>query len=123
MAKSNELELRVMFKVQASCPNATPDEFRQGLEEQLGDVMEELLQDERVVDPIIGTEYSTGTVTFELIVAGSDEAEIVRITSGAIRAAIHGAGGATPGWSLADGNEGKAPIYTRIGFEADFVDA
>ena len=69
------------------------------LEAQLDLVMEELLHLE-VADASIGAVETTGAVEITVTVAADTLEDALNHGSAAIRAAIHAAGGATPGWSI-----------------------
>lgn len=95
------LVARARFRLQASCTddNVDRDAFEEGLDEQLGDVMQELIDDNRIIDPVVHAELSTGLVTISFDVPWNDDLdEASNLANNAVRAAIHAAGGGTPNW-------------------------
>jgi hypothetical protein len=62
-----------------------------------GRVMQELL-DLGVEDPAIGVDLEKREVSMSLVAEGELPEDAVATAMGTIRAAIHAAGGATPGW-------------------------
>ncbi len=71
------------------------------LQDSIDQVMDELVKltevDETLYDPSIGADLVAGEVEFSLSV-DADEDEAIPKALGAIRTAIHAAGGGTPGW-------------------------
>jgi hypothetical protein len=71
------------------------------LEVQLGRVMEELVR-LGVEDPMLSGSLSTRDVEVSLVVDAPSPEEAVPMAMGTVRAAIHAAEGATPGWPVFD---------------------
>lgn len=71
------------------------------LEASIDQIMEELVRlakvDPCISDPSIGAELATGEVEFTLTVDAAEQ-DFVKVAVTTIRAAIHAAGEATPGW-------------------------
>jgi hypothetical protein len=83
-----------------------------GLEQLLDAVMEELVE-LHVTDPSIGGVLSDGDIEFSLAIEAETLEKATASAFGTIRAAIHAAGGGTPGW----------PEYRGEGVTAQRVDA
>jgi hypothetical protein len=83
-----------------------------GLEKLLDAVMEELVKLD-VTDPSIGGTLSDGDIEFSLAVEAETLEKATATTFGTIRAAIHAAGGGTPGW----------PEFRGEGVTAQLADA
>jgi hypothetical protein len=73
-------------------------ESDEAFEEHLDRVLDSLHEDERVVDPDYTASLRHRRVSFTLTVAGEDQGIAFTLAHAALRAAIHGAEGATPGW-------------------------
>ncbi|MEU6490402.1 hypothetical protein ABZ890_08410 [Streptomyces sp. NPDC046984] len=99
------------------------DEAAQILDEHIDQVMDELLNlaDCRgdVHDPSVGAELATGTVEIELTVDGKGSAAL-DVAESVVRAAIHAAGGFTPSWGDAPGDEAMAD-YKPLGAELAYA--
>jgi hypothetical protein len=83
-----------------------------GLEQALDLVMEELVKLD-VTDPSIGGTLSDGDIELSLAVETDTLENATASAFGTIRAAIHAAGGGTPGW----------PEFRGEGVTAQLVDA
>lgn len=75
---------------------------RDVLDEHTDRVMVELLalEDDKLSDSAVGVDLGTGTVEIEVIARGETFADAVDIADGAVRTAIHAAGGSTPNWRV-----------------------
>lgn len=96
----------------------TQAEDRDTLVPQVDGVMQALLDleevDERLSDSGVSLDLGEMRVVIEVVVAGDDYQECVGNALGAIRTAIHAAGGATPEWT--------SDVITRAHFEPqDFI--
>ncbi|MHB8512360.1 MAG: hypothetical protein ACYDCC_09265 [Actinomycetota bacterium] len=69
-------------------------------ENHLDSVMQELLKLSDVNDAAIGVVEATASVEITVTIDATSLEEALNRGSAAIRAAIHAAGGATPGWSI-----------------------
>lgn len=69
------------------------------LEEHLDYVLEALAGDARVIDPDYTASLATGAVDFSVTVEAETEGEGLNLALAAMRAAIHGSEGFTPGWA------------------------
>ena len=83
-----------------------------GLEQALDRVMEELVKLD-VTDPSIGGTLADGDIEFSLAVEADTLEKAIASVFGTIRAAIHAAGGGTPGW----------PEFRGEGVTAQLVEA
>lgn len=61
-------------------------------------VLEHLYDDDRVREPDYTASLAERTVEFSLSVSSDDEVDAFTLLHSALRAAIHAAGGGTPGW-------------------------
>lgn len=74
---------------------------RPGLDRFFDQVMEELLRIE-AKDPSIDVEFSTASMRISVAVEAANPLEATSKGSGAVRSAIHAAGGGTPDWPAAE---------------------
>jgi len=65
--------------------------------------------DDTITDADIAGTLSTGDVDVQMIVKALDPAEAAAKALGAVRAAVHAVGDATPGWETAGGMMRIAP--------------
>lgn len=87
----------------AEVTSAGPDADKvQLLEDHLDEVMNQLVTleegDGRITDPDISASLADGDVEISVVVEAENTDEAAKIGNGAIRCAVHAAGGHTPGW-------------------------
>lgn len=77
---------------------------RDALEAEVSRVMAELVAlsgpKASVDDPALSMDFAFNTLTAEMIARGEDFEAAMACADSALRAAIHAAGGATPGWRV-----------------------
>ena len=72
------------------------------LDEHTDRVMEELLaiEDDQLTDSAVGVDLGTGHVEIEVTARARTFEDALTVADGAMRTAIHAAGGATPNWQV-----------------------
>lgn len=86
---------------------------RPGLDCFIDQVMEELLR-VAAKDPSIEVEFSSSSIRVAVVVEAVNPVEATSKGSGAIRSAIHAAGGGTPDWPAAEHLVGAAVELTGV---------
>lgn len=85
------------------------------LDDHVDQMMRQLLTledcDPRIADSAVGCNTATGEVEIELTAAGSSPADAMQLAESSLRAAIHAAGGFTPGWDDDAGNPAAFAQY------------